>query len=204
MDGATSGHLKSMYRVIKYVSDTKNLCLQLSPMRNMEEDEWILYGLSDSDYACDKDTRISVSGYVIYANGALIAWKSRGQKSVTLSSTEAEYVALSELLTEILFVKMIIESMGMDVKLPIKLRADNIGAIFLAKNKNTGQRTKHIDVRYHFIRELIEDGTIELEFVKTADNGADVFTKNTSGELFNKHTGEYMTEIDYEYENNIK
>jgi hypothetical protein len=187
MDGATSSHLKAMYRTIKYVIDTKSMCLALMPNRT-DTKEWVLYGMSDSDYAGDKDTRISVSGYVVYANGALITWKSRGQKSVTLSSTEAEYVALAELVTEVQFVKMIIESMGMAVRIPIKLRADNIGAIFLAKNTTTGQRTKHIDVRYHFIRELVEDGTIEIEFVKTLDNEADIYTKNTSGELFQKHT----------------
>ena len=199
MDGATYGNLKSLHRTIKYVIDSRNKCLALIPTRRNTK-EWELYGLSDSDYAGDKDNRISVSGYIIYANGALVAWKSRGQKSVTLSSTEAEYVALSELVTEVLFVKMIIESMGMDVKIPIKLRADNIGAIFLAKNTTTSQRTKHIDVRYHFIRELIEDGTLEIEFVKTTENGADVYTKNTSSELFYKHTGEYMKEIEYDYE----
>ena len=143
---------------------------------------------------------IRCSGYVLYANGALISWKSRGQKSVTLSSCEAEYLAAGELCTEILFVKMIIESLGMDVRLPIKVQMDNIGAIFLAKNTTTGQRTKHIDVRYHFIRELVQDGTIEIVFVKTQDNGADIYTKNTSGELFLKHTSGYMKTIEYEYD----
>lgn len=200
MDGATCGQLKSMYRTIKYVIDTKNVCLALTPNRS-ETKEWVLYGMSDSDYAGDKDSRISVSGYVLYANGALVTWKSRGQKSVTLSSTEAEYVALAELVTEVMFVKMILESMGMSVQIPIKLRADNIGALFLAKNTTTGQRTKHIDVRYHFIRELIEEGTIEVEFVKTQDNEADIYTKNTSGDLFKKHTNGYMKEIEYDYEN---
>ena len=118
MDGATSGHLKTLFRAIKFVIDTKNFGLSLSPH---DGDELVLMGRSDSDYAGDKNTRQSVSGYVLYLNGALIAWRSKAQKTVTLSSTEAEYMALGDLCIEVLFVKMLIETMGFKIHLPITI-----------------------------------------------------------------------------------
>jgi hypothetical protein len=103
MNGAGEAHLKMLFRTFKYVVDTKNRALYMKPDKyNCEK--VIIKGVSDSDYAGDKDMRRSVSGYLVYVNGVLISWKSRGQKSVTLSSTEAEYVALSEMCTELVFI----------------------------------------------------------------------------------------------------
>ena len=189
MDGATSGHLKTLFRAIKFVIDTKNFGLSLSPH---DGDELVLMGRSDSDYAGDKNTRQSVSGYVLYLNGALIAWRSKAQKTVTLSSTEAEYMALGDLCIEVLFVRMLIETMGFKIHLPITIEIDNTGALFLAENSTTSQRTKHIDVRHHFVRNLIHGGIIKVGFVRTTENDADLFTKNLNGELFDKHSSKYM------------
>jgi hypothetical protein len=189
MDGATKAHLKSLLRLVKFICDTKHRGLI---MKSTNCDTWVITGKSDSDYAGDKDTRTSVSGYVVYLNAALIAWKSKSQKVVTLSSTEAEYMALSDLCTEVLFIKQLLESMGMGIQLPIKLEVDNTGALFLAENSTTSQRTKHIDVRHHFICNLMDDKIIEVKFVKTTENDADVYTKNVSGDLFMKHTTPYM------------
>ena len=104
----------------------------------------------------------------------------------SLSSTEAEYIAITDLCTEVLFIKMLLETIG------LRIYADNVGALFLAENAGTSQRTKHIDIRYHFIRDLIENGTIQINFIKTTENDADIYTKNVSSELFNKHIGKYM------------
>jgi len=82
------------------------------------------------------------------------------QRSVTLSSTEEEYVALSEVVTEIMVAKQVLEFLEIPVTLPIEVHVDNVGAIFLATNATTGQRTRHIDVRYHYVREYIEDGQV--------------------------------------------
>jgi hypothetical protein len=198
MDGATKYHMKKLYRTIKYVVDTKNFGLFMKPTTGSNE-RFIIKGICDSDFAGDKDTRISVTGYVVYVNGVLISWKSRGQKGVTLSSTEAEYVALSELCTEIVFIKMLIESMGISVELPIHIYIDNVGAMFLANNSTTGQRTKHIDTRYHYVRGLINDKIVTVEFIPTKDNEADIFTKNVGGELFVTHTEKFMQQVDFEY-----
>ena len=183
-DGATQDHWKALLRVIKYVLSTETHGLKIKPS---VKETFYMEGISDSEYAGDKDSRISVYGYILYFCGAPIAWKSKAGKSVTLSSTEAEYVASSEIAKEVIFVRNILESVGIKIELPIKIRVDNVGAIYLANNYATSQRTKHIDVRAHFLREYIENGVLKVEFIRTEDNDADIFTKNTADELFHLH-----------------
>jgi hypothetical protein len=184
-DGATPSHWKSLMRSIKYVLDTQNQGLKIYPTQH--QDTFTLEGIADSEYAGDRDTRISVYGFIIYFCGAPIAWKSKSGRSVTLSSTEAEYFAISEVAKELLFIKQIIESIGIKLELPIKIRTDNVGAIYLSNNYTTSQRTRHIDIRTHFVREHIEEGTFVVEFIRSEENDADIFTKNTTEEIFNKH-----------------
>ena len=193
-DGALPAHWKALMRTIKYVLQTSNLGLKIEP--NKSEEEYTLEGVTDSEYAGDKDTRISVYGFVIYFCGSPIAWKSKSGKTVTLSSTEAEYYGISECAKELIFVKHIIESMGIKIKLPIKIKVDNVGAIYISNNNTTGQRTKHIDVRVHFVRQYIEDGIFKIEFVKSDENDADIFTKNTTEEIFVKQSSKLVGNIE--------
>ena len=80
-----------------------------------------------------------------------------------------------------------IESIGIKIQFPIIIKVDNVGAIYIANNYTTGQRTKHIDIRTHFVREYIEEGIIKVVFVRSDENDADIFTKNTTEEIFVKH-----------------
>jgi Reverse transcriptase (RNA-dependent DNA polymerase) len=196
-DGATYGHWKALIRMIKYVLDTKNQTLKMEP--KVKEDKiFFLKGISDSEYSGDKDTRISVYGYIVYFCGAPISWKSKSGKSVTLSSTEAEYFAISELAKELIYLKQLIEHLGIKLEYPIIVRVDNVGAIFIGNNFTTSQRTKHIDIRAHFVREFIEDGIIKIVFIKSEDNDADIFTKNAAEETFMRHTQKFLSELPYE------
>ena len=86
--------------------------------------------------------------------------------------------------------------MGIEIELPITIRCDNVGAIYLANNHSTSQRTKHIDIRTHFVREYIEDGIIKIIFITSEDNDADIFTKNTSEELFIKHSSKNLEPVE--------
>ena len=185
MDRANKAHQKALYRAIRFVQQTKTRQLVLQPEK--KELTWEMKGYCDSDFAGDSDTRKSVSGFVIYLCGAVIAWRSKGQRSVSLSSTEAEYMAISEVATEILYVAGILQFLGIPLKYPITVNVDNIGAVYLAKNATTGNRTKHIDTRYHFVREYIEDGILKVLFVRSEENDADLFTKNLNTETFQKH-----------------
>ena len=109
---------------------------------------------------------------------------------------ESEYYVISEAATEMIFMKQILDFWQIEIALPMKLKVDNVGAIYLANNQFTGQRTKHIDVRWHYVRNLIQDEPklLEIEFVKSDDNKADTYTKNVNGMLFEKHTETYMDE----------
>src|SRR5688572_5694341 len=104
MDGATMVHLQGMLRTMKYVIATRNKVHMMEPNQRTD-DLWSINAFSDSDCAGDCDSRISITGYVVYVLGATVAWKSKSQKSMTLSSSEAEYAALSEKMTDVLFVK---------------------------------------------------------------------------------------------------
>jgi hypothetical protein len=170
MDRANKAHQKALYRVIKFVAQTKERRLVLSP--HVDELTWELKAYSDSDFAGDTETRKSVSGFVIYLCGAAISWRSKGQKSVSLSSTEAEYMAISEVAMEILYIVGILKFLGVPLKYPIEVKVDNIGAVYLSKNATTGNRTKHIDTRYHFVREYVEDGVVKVIFVRSENNDA--------------------------------
>ena len=117
-----------------------------------------------------------------------VFWRSHEQKSVTLLTTEAEYVACSEVLKEILFILHLLRHLQVKVQLPICVHADNIRAIFLAENQNSSDRTKHVDTRYHFVRQYIRDGTVLIEFVCSCDNDSDIFTKNTTSEIHHRHS----------------
>ena len=175
MDKATEVHKSALERTIQYVINTKNEKLFMHADPKLRG---VIEAYTDSNYASDRDTRSSVSGFAIYVNGCLVSWRSKIQNSVTLLSTEAEYVAVSQCVAELGFVKQILEGLQQEVELPMILKVDNTGAIELTKNWSTSTRTKHIDVQMHYIRELTEQGIIKVEFVRSGDNMADNFTKN--------------------------
>ena len=185
MDAPAPAHLKEMYKLIRFVLETQDHGLKFKLMKSIRK--WVLKALSDSDFASDKETRISVFGYVIYFCGIPIAWRSKGMKSVVLSTTEAEYMALSEVVKELKFIVQLLQTMNITVELPITVYVDNVGAIWLSNNRNTGDRTKHIDIRTAFVKEYQEDGKIIIKFVKSEENDADIFTKNTSSIIYQKH-----------------
>ena len=116
-------------------------------------------------------------------------------KSVVLSTSEAEYVAVSEVVKEIKFLYQILRSMEIKVPLPIKVQEDNGGAILLANNSNVSERTKQVDLRAHFVRDMIKDKVIEINLVKSAENDSDIMTKNQQGQHYmyakSKHIFKY-------------
>jgi hypothetical protein len=166
MDRASPAAIKELKRVIKFVLDTKTFGLKIQPEQKKLDEKWSMTVYTDSEYAGDKETRISVGGYIIFLLGVPILWKSKAQRAVTLSSAEAEFVALSEAAKDIKFVAQILESMGIEIELPIVVRVDNIGAIFMSENVSTTSKTRHVDVRYHYVREYVEDGFVKIVFVR--------------------------------------
>jgi hypothetical protein len=111
----------------------------------------------------------------------------KNTETVATSSSEAEYYALSEAAKDIKFIYQILTSIGIQVLLPIVIYVDNVGAIFLEENVTATNRTKHVDIRYHFVREFIYDGFLKIIFVQSKYNSSDIFTKNLSSDLYHYH-----------------
>ena len=192
MDGASPAAFKELKRLLKFVIGTKDYGFKINPIINKNDLEWEVTVFSDSDWGGDKDDRHSVSGYVIFLLEVPILWRSKLQRTVSLSSSEAEYYALSEAAKDVKFIAQILSSVGIKYKQPIIINVDNVGAIFMAENASANGKTKHIDIRYHYVREFNMDGFIKILFVKSADNTADVFTKNVSSEIYNKHKDDFI------------
>ncbi|KAG8492016.1 hypothetical protein CXB51_015329 [Gossypium anomalum] len=142
-------------------------------------------GYVDSDYAGDLDKRRSSTGYVFTFAGGPISWKSTLQSTVALSTTEAKYMAVTEAAKEALWLQGMVKTLGL-VQEHINLYCDSQSAIHLAKNQVYHARTKHIDVRFHFVREIINEGKICLQKIKTADNPTNMMTKVVTATKF-KH-----------------
>ena len=193
-DRATEGQYRELLRVIKHVKDTRNHGLKYDVSNYSIDDiiNWVVIAFCDSDFAGDKNNRKSVTGYGIYIMGCLVAWKSRGQKTVSLSSSEAEYLAIADVCTEILFIRNLLTFFGIKIAYPITVRCDNVGAIFLGYNAKTSSRTKHVDIKAHFVREYVNEGIIKIVFVRSENNDSDIWTKNTDRKTYVKHRSKFM------------
>ena len=133
-------------------------------------------GYVDSDYAGDLDKRRSLKGYIFTVFGCTISWKATLQSTVALSTTEAEYMALTEAVKESIWVHGLLDSFGLNQQVPV-VHCDSQSAIHLARNPVYHERTKHIDIRLHFVRENVSNGIVAVQKIATAENPADMMTK---------------------------
>jgi hypothetical protein len=174
----TVNNWTALKRVLRYVSGTIHYRLKYSG------NNATVIGYSDADWAGCVDTRRSTSGYVFTFAGAAISWRSNKQPVVALSSTEAEYIAGTLATQEAVYLKFLFRDLGFNVSVPTTLCIDNQGAIALGKNYISNKRTKHIDIRFHFIREKVHDGTIVLQPIPTLEMPADCLTKPLGPQKF--------------------
>jgi transposase InsO family protein len=163
-------HWEAVKWIFRYLRGTSKLGITFGDEKPM------LVCYTDSDMAGNKDNMKSTSGYLMTFAGGAVSWQSRLQKCVALSTTEAEYMAATEACKELLWLKRFLQELGFKQQRYVVL-CDNQSAIHLAKNSMFHKRTKHIDVRYHWIRDCLEDGLFELDKVHTDDNGSDMLTK---------------------------
>jgi hypothetical protein len=151
----TQDHFKAMLHVLKYSLDTVEQGLVLKPYRkwdSRQSHEFVTSGRSDSDYTKEPKDRCSVSGHMVYLEGAPAMFKSSAERTVSLSTTEAEPYAGVTCVQDMLYMKNVLESLRLKVKLPMVLEMDNQGAVYLANNWSIGSRTRHIDVQSVFLR----------------------------------------------------
>lgn len=152
-------------RVAKYLKSTANMRLKLSDVR-VEGQE--LFGYADANWAEDRNGRKSNSGYVFYLNGGVINWTCRKQSCVSLSSTEAEFIALSEACQEMSWLRRLLQDMHHEIVQPTILYEDNQSCLKLIKEENFSNRTKHIDTKYHFVKDYIDKGIIKKKPLSVA------------------------------------
>ncbi|KAG7584165.1 GAG-pre-integrase domain [Arabidopsis suecica] len=164
-------HLEAVKRILKYVKGTVELGIWYS--RNSNQN---LVGYCDADYAGNVNDRRSTSGGCFFLGNNLIAWLSKKQNSVSISTAESEYIAMGSCCTQLLWMKQMLSDYRLDSGV-LQVYCDNQSAIDISKNPVQHSRTKHIDVRHHFIRELVEEKKVKIDHVGTEIQLADIFTK---------------------------
>jgi hypothetical protein len=165
-------HINKALHIVKYVKSTINAKI----VYNKGEREGLV-GYADADWGTCQDTGKSLTAYLIKLAGAPVSWVSRKQKTVALSSTEAEYMSMTDAIKQLAWIKSLYGELGFTVN-NIELNIDNQGAIFNAQNNVVETRTKHINIKYHYIRENVHDQTVHLLYIHTNEQQADILTKN--------------------------
>ena len=164
-------HWEGLKRIINYLGSTKDLWLTFGGRKDT-----LIEGFCDADWASQK-YRHSISGFSFHYGLGAVSWSLKKQNIVSLSSTEAEYVAQTHAAKEGIWLKSFISEIGGGEGKPLTISCDNQGAIALAKDNKFHARTKHIDLRYHFIHEAVENGKVKVKYVPTDDNVSDIFSK---------------------------
>jgi hypothetical protein len=175
-------HWRAAIRILRYLKGTRTLALILGGLADV-----FLTGHSDTDFANDSDKRKSVMGYTFSLGSGVISWASRKQKVVTLSSTEAEYIGASKAAKESCWLRMLLRGLTIPVDSPTPLLYDNNAARILAADQAYHARAKHIDNRYHHIRDCVEKKKIFLPHIPSHDNVADTLTKALPNTDFVRH-----------------
>ena len=181
MSNPNTTHWTGVKRILRYLRGTTHYGLVYDGNQNNE-----LYGYSDADWAGDLNTRRSTSGYVFRFGNATISWRSKKQATVAKSSTEAEYVALSTSTQEVIWLRRLFASLGVADDAATTIYEDNQGALELSRNPKHHDRTKHIDVCHHFVRERVATNEIDVVYCSTNDMTADIMTKGLGAVKFVK------------------
>lgn len=169
-------HWNTLLKLVGYIHQTKAYKLNISNVKDIN-----LMCYSDADFAANRDDRISIGGLILFINESPIMWRTFKQKCVSLSTLEAEYVSLTEASKELVWVVRILNEFKdlniLNVSFESQLLCDNQAAISFSKSSIENHRTKHIDVKFHFIRNLVLENFFKLKYVNTKSNLADLFTK---------------------------
>src|SRR5687767_2152082 len=183
------GHMMAMLRVMRYCVGTANEGLIIKPKGSWDgsrDYQFEVTGMSDSEYAKD-ESRKSVNGWSAYLNGSPVSFRSRMMSIVVLSVTEAELFAAILCVQDMMFIMRLLNSMQLKVKMPMILHVDNKGTKDLCNNWTVGGRTRHIEVKQFFLRDLKEAGIVHEVWKRGVDMTSVIFTKNLPSATFEKH-----------------
>ena len=178
----SQSHWSAVKRILRYLKGTTDMGLLY------ERADTKLTGYSDADWAGDITDRKSTSGYVFMNSGSAVSWRSKKQTSVALSTAEAEYIALSSATQEAMWLRQLFVNLDKDYEMsvPTTIYEDNQSTICMTKNNQSHGRSKHVDIKYHFVREQVERQTINIMYCKSEEMTADIFTKGLGINQFKK------------------
>lgn len=185
LDNPGKAHWKAAKRALRYLKGTR----QLELAYRKHDADLELTGACDADWASDTDDRRSTTGFAfsLHAEGSSISWNSKKQQTAAISTCEAEYQAMAAAVQEVLYLRSLLCEMGISNNSPTTILEDNQSCIKMCRNPVMQKRTKHIDVKYHFIRERVEDSTVKLEYCQTDEMYADILTKPLTRPKVEKH-----------------
>ncbi|KAI3647783.1 hypothetical protein MP228_008004 [Amoeboaphelidium protococcarum] len=202
LENPTELHLSVAKRLLRYLAGTRDMMLVYNGNESLKP-----VGYADADFAADLDSRRSVTGMLVKSANGAVTWKSKLQTKVAQSTAEAEYYAAFYTCGELEWLKELLNEIGLGsvidtpsevkanqqavdgvnvhpAKNPMIIKEDNQACISLSKNPQIGQKTKHIELKYHKVRQLVEDGVVKLEYCNTNDQLADIFTKPLARDRF--------------------
>jgi hypothetical protein len=179
----TDENYSGLKRILRYLRGTTDVKLKFS--KNKDELETLI-GYADADFANDIVDRKSISGYVFKLYGNTISWSTKKQPTISLSSTEAELIALCHATKEAVWIKNLLKEIDVNLK-SILIMEDNIPCIKIAEEPKEHQRLKHLDIKYLFVRDLIQQGIIKLKYIGSKEQPADMMTKPLGRLLLEKH-----------------
>jgi hypothetical protein len=172
MHAPKAPHLQLLKRVLRYLQGTMSYGLQITKSSSYD-----ITAYSDADWAGCPDTRRSTSGYCVYLGDNLLAWSSRRQHTVSRSSAEAEYRAVANAVSETCWLRQLLQELRRPPRRATLVFCDNVSAQYLATNPVQHQRTKHVEIDLHFVRDKVALGEVKVLHVPSQSQFADIFTK---------------------------
>ena len=190
-------HWIAVKRIIKYLRGTRTwgLCYFSSYLGGAK---WTLTLYVDSGYGMDPDKRRSRYGYVVFLNGNPVSFGTGLAQRTATSTPEAEYVAMAHGLKELLWTYQTLLTIGVNIALPMHIMEDNQACIMIADNPVSQRKTRHMDIRFHFIRDYINDGTVTVKYCPTREMLADIMTKIMHKPTFERLRGKIISDV-FEY-----
>lgn len=169
----THEHFTHAKRILRYIQGSTDLKLTYRKDENAD----VLVGYADSDWAGDKNDSKSTSGYVFKLYGNTVTWGTHKQATVSQSSTEAEYAALAEAMNEAEWIKELIGELGITINNAVIIHEDNQSTIKVAQEPKNHKRMKHVAVKFNFVRDTVNRGLIQLKYIPTSEQVADIMAK---------------------------
>jgi hypothetical protein len=179
-------HWTAVQRLLRYLAGTVDYAVTYGP--SAQRQPLTFHGYTDSDWGSDVDSRRSITGYAFMLGGGAVSWQAKKQHTVALSSVEAEYMASAQAAREAMWLRTLLKELGYGylVASPTVIHSDSQGSIALSRNPEHHARSKHIDIRHHFIREQVDAGTVTLQYLPTDDMAADILTKPLGRDKHNR------------------